>query len=67
MAAARTAIKLMKDAHAEGQLRIADNEANWLDMMIDTLDDLPEDEGTFIAEQVAMADAAKFLPAEYGL
>ena len=52
---------------ATGRLRIADNEVGWLDMMTDTLDDLPEDEGEFIAEQLAMADADKFLPAEYGL
>jgi methanol--5-hydroxybenzimidazolylcobamide Co-methyltransferase len=67
VAAARTAIRLMQEAHADGALRIADNEANWLEMLTDTLDDLPEDEGAFIAEQVAMADPEKFLPGEYGL
>ena len=33
----------------------------------DTLDDLPEDEGEVISQQLMMADATKFLPAEYGL
>lgn len=67
VAVARRAIDLMEDAHAAGKLRIADNEINWLDLMRDALDDLPDDEGDFIDEQLALADASRFLPAEYGL
>jgi methanol--5-hydroxybenzimidazolylcobamide Co-methyltransferase len=67
LAVARKAIELMRDAHAAGQLRIAENEADWLDNLTDELDELPEDEGAFIARQLALADQTKFLPAEYGL
>ena len=67
VAAARKAVELMRDAHNDGRLRIADNEISWLDIMTDALDDLPDDEGEFISEQIAMADPTKFLPAEYGL
>lgn len=31
------------------------------------LEDLPSDEGDFIDRQMALADASKYLPAEYGL
>jgi methanol--5-hydroxybenzimidazolylcobamide Co-methyltransferase len=67
VAVARKAIELMRDAHAAGQLRIAENEADWLDNLTDSLDDLPENEDEFISQQVALADRSKFLPAEYGL
>lgn len=67
VAVARKAVELMTEAQADGQLRIAENELGWLEMMSDTLDDLPEDEGEFISQQLVMADATKFLPAEYGL
>jgi methanol--5-hydroxybenzimidazolylcobamide Co-methyltransferase len=67
VAVARKAVELMTEAQADGQLRIAENELGWLEMMTDTLDDLPEDEDEFISQQLVMADATKFLPAEYGL
>jgi len=64
---ARKAIDLLSAAHAQGKLRIAANEVSWFDNLRDTLDELPEDESEFIAQQLAQADKAKFLPAEYGL
>jgi methanol--5-hydroxybenzimidazolylcobamide Co-methyltransferase len=67
VAVARRAVELMTEAQADGQLRIAANELPWLEMMTDTLDDLPGDEGNFISQQLVMADTTKFLPAEYGL
>jgi methanol--5-hydroxybenzimidazolylcobamide Co-methyltransferase len=67
LAVARKAIELMRDAHADGKLRIAENEADWLDNMTDALDDLPADEEQFIAGQLTTVDRTKFLPAEYGL
>jgi methanol--5-hydroxybenzimidazolylcobamide Co-methyltransferase len=66
-AAARKAVELLGEAHAAGELRIAPNEAGWLDRMQETLDDLPEDESEFIASQLAAADRSRFLPQEYGL
>jgi hypothetical protein len=35
--------------------------------MQDTLDDLPDSESAFIAQQSALADRSRFLPEEYGL
>jgi methanol--5-hydroxybenzimidazolylcobamide Co-methyltransferase len=67
VAVARKAVSLMRAAHQAGQLAIAENEAGWFDILDDTLDDLPTDEGEFISQQLALADPAKFLPAEYGL
>lgn len=67
VAVARRSIELMRDAHAEGRLKIAENEVDWLDNMTDTLDDLPESEEEFISQQLAVADMEKFIPAEYGL
>jgi len=67
VAVARKAVSLMRDAHEAGQLYIAANEADWFDIMTDTLDQLPENEEQFISQQIAMADSSKFIPAEYGL
>ena len=67
VAVARKAIELMRSAYSVGKLRIAPNEVVWFDTLQDTLDELPESESEFIAEQLALADKTKFLPAEYGL
>ena len=67
VAVSRKAVSLMRAAHEAGQLHIADNEVGWFDILDDALDDLPADEGEFISRQLAVADPAKFLPAEYGL
>lgn len=67
IAVARRAIQLMGDAYEAGKLKLASTEVAWFDLMTDALDEMPEDEDAFIAEQVAAADPTKFLPAEYGL
>lgn len=67
IAVARTACDLMAKAHAAKKLKIAANEANWLDTMRESLDELPQSEEEFIAQQLAVADKSKFLPKEYGL
>jgi methanol--5-hydroxybenzimidazolylcobamide Co-methyltransferase len=67
VAVARKAVALMKDAHENGRLHIAENEVVWLDTMNDSLDDLPESEIEFISQQLAVADREKFIPAEYDL
>ena len=67
VAVARRAIDLMRDASAAGRLKVAANEADWLDTMSEALDGLPESEQEFVAAQLAAADSSKFLPTEYGL
>lgn len=67
VAVARKALDILRGAHGQGQLRLAAHEVQWFDMMQDTLDDMPDDEGAFIDQQLAAADRTRFLPAEYGL
>jgi methanol--5-hydroxybenzimidazolylcobamide Co-methyltransferase len=66
-AVARKAVEMLRRAHAQGKLRIVPNELPWFDTMQDTLDQLPESESEFIAQQLARADRSRFLPEEYGL
>ncbi len=67
IAVAHTACDLMAAAHAARKLKIAPNEADWLDNLREALDELPASEEEFIAAQLAVADQSKFLAAEYGL
>ena len=67
VAAARCAIDLLRAGHAAGLLKIARRELGFLDSMTAQLDELPADEGAFIARQMSLADPAKYLPVEYGL
>jgi methanol--5-hydroxybenzimidazolylcobamide Co-methyltransferase len=67
VAVARRAIALLREGHAAKKVRIAAREIGWLDLMEQSLDELPSDENAFIEEQLALADRTKFLPQEYGL
>jgi methanol---5-hydroxybenzimidazolylcobamide Co-methyltransferase len=67
VAAARCAVACLKNGYAAGRLRIAGRELRFLDSMTAQLDELPSDEDAFIVQQRALADASKYLPAEYGL
>jgi methanol--5-hydroxybenzimidazolylcobamide Co-methyltransferase len=67
VSAARCAISLLRAGHAVGRLKIATREVGFLDSMAAQLDELPTDEGAFIDQQMALADRAKYIPAEYDL
>jgi methanol--5-hydroxybenzimidazolylcobamide Co-methyltransferase len=67
VAAAHKAIELLKSAHIQGKLQIEPNEVVWFDNMLQELDDLPDSEPEFIAQQLARADHSKFYPEEYDL
>jgi methanol--5-hydroxybenzimidazolylcobamide Co-methyltransferase len=67
VAAARCAVGLIRTGHAEGRLKIVPREIVFLDSMEAQLDGLPADESSFISMQMAAADPAKYIPAEYGL
>lgn len=67
VAAARCAVDLLRTAHNAGRLKIAPREVCFLDTMTAQLDEFPTDEAAFIAQQMALADSSKYLPAEYGL
>lgn len=67
VAVARKAIELLRDAHTEGKLHIEPIEVAWFDRMQHSLDELPESESEFIAQQLAVADGSRFIPGEYDL
>lgn len=67
VAAARTALALLREGTVSGYLRLDPREIPWLDSMQRALDELPPDEATFIAQQSERADPEKWIPAEYGL
>jgi methanol--5-hydroxybenzimidazolylcobamide Co-methyltransferase len=67
VAAARCAVDLLRTAHNAGRLKIVPREVCFLDTMSAQLDEFPADEPAFIAQQMALADSSKYLPAEYGL
>jgi len=66
-AAALEAIAVLREGSEAGCLRIAEREKDWLESMEESVGGLPEKEDDFIADQLAVADTEKFLPAEYGL
>jgi methanol--5-hydroxybenzimidazolylcobamide Co-methyltransferase len=67
IAAARTAVALIRAGHAAGKVRLAPREVPWLDRMDKVLDAIPADEDAFIAEMMGEVDTSKFTPADYGL
>jgi methanol--5-hydroxybenzimidazolylcobamide Co-methyltransferase len=67
VAAGRCALDLITRAHSEGRLKLPAREVPFLDSMREQLDAFPDDEAQFIAQQRAVADSSRYLPAEYGL
>ena len=66
-AVAREAIRLIRDARAQGRLKLNDRETPYLDMMTDALDGMPDTADAFVPQQIGMLDTTKFVPAEYEL
>jgi methanol--5-hydroxybenzimidazolylcobamide Co-methyltransferase len=66
-AVALEAVRLMKEAHQTGKLKITPRELPWLDRIKAAVSDLPEDENEFISDMMETVDASKYNPAEYGL
>ncbi len=60
-------IREIREAHADGRLHIAANEAKWVDRLSKAADSLPESEDAFIAEMMPVLADAPYLPGEYGL
>jgi methanol---5-hydroxybenzimidazolylcobamide Co-methyltransferase len=66
-AAARAALRLMRDGHRDGALKLHPREVPWLDRMEKTLDTLPASEAEFIAQMMGTVDTTKFQAADYAL
>ena len=67
IAAGREAIRILRDTHKSGALKMSDREAGWLDRLEDELDDLPDTEEAFVEEMMEEVDTEKFIPADYDL
>jgi methanol--5-hydroxybenzimidazolylcobamide Co-methyltransferase len=66
-AAARTALRLMRQGRQHGQLKLHPREVPWLDRIEASLDTLPTEESRFMDEMMGEVDTAKFVAADYGL
>ncbi len=66
-AAAVTALRLIRQAHQDGALKLAARELPWLDRLQKALDSLPNSESQFIDEMMGRVSKEKFRPVDYGL
>ena len=66
-AAGLTALGLMRAAHQEGALKLHPREVPYLDRLQATLETVPDQEDTFIAEMMAEVDTSRFNAQDYGL
>jgi methanol--5-hydroxybenzimidazolylcobamide Co-methyltransferase len=62
-AAALTAVKLLR----EGDVKIPEREAGWLDTMEEAVNALPAREGDFINQMLGLVDTTKFVAKDYEL
>jgi len=64
-AAALMALRLMREAHADGALKILPREVPWLDRLRNAVEALPSGETEFIDRMMARVDTRKFVAADY--
>jgi methanol--5-hydroxybenzimidazolylcobamide Co-methyltransferase len=66
-AAALTALRLIRQAHHGGCLKLPPREVPWLERLQTALESLPEDESQFIDLMMSRVDTTRFRAAEYDL
>ncbi|HXR03583.1 MAG TPA: methyltransferase MtaB domain-containing protein [Verrucomicrobiae bacterium] len=66
-AAALTAVRLLREAHQEGRLKIHPREIPWLDRIQKAVETIPANESEFIGEMMGAVDATKFVAGDYNL
>lgn len=64
---AKVSLDILQRAVDNKELELDDREENWLDMLRDQVDEIPEDEEEFIAEMKDEVDDTKYRPEEYGI
>lgn len=64
-AAALTALRLMRDAHKDGALKLHPREVPYLDRLQKTVEALPSKESEFIGEMMGEVDTTKFNAEDY--
>ncbi|MEJ5170614.1 MAG: methyltransferase MtaB domain-containing protein [Fimbriimonadales bacterium] len=67
IAAARTALICIQEAHRENRLRLAHNELPWLDIMQRAIEDAPDEESDFVELVLPTLDQSKFRAVDYDL
>lgn len=67
LAAVRSTLSELRQAHSRGALKIAARELRWLDTLQAQADALPAEEDELISEVLGAAEPLTFLPQEYGL
>ena len=65
--AAPTAIRLLREARADGRLKTRPNELSWLDRIEKTVETIPENEAEFSGEMMGSVDTTTFVAADYDL
>ncbi len=65
--AALTALRLMREGHHGGRLKIHPRELPWLERIAKTVEALPATESEFIDEMMGQVDTTRFVPTDYGL
>jgi hypothetical protein len=61
------AVKILKDAHVNGSVTIAEQELTYLDSVAVSLEEMPDSEEEFISEMMDEVDTDKFIAGDYGL
>ncbi len=64
---AKVSLDILQRAVDNKELTLDEREENWIDMLRDQVDEIPEDEEAFIAEMKEEVDDTKYSPAEYGI
>jgi methanol--5-hydroxybenzimidazolylcobamide Co-methyltransferase len=67
VAAGLEAVTILADAYKSGFVRIPDREVCWLSTLREGLEDLPDDEETFVENMMAVVDTSTFRPQDYEL
>jgi len=66
-AAGLTAVAVLKEAYATGQLKLPPREVAMLDIIQDSIAELPATESAFIDLMMGQIDQSKFVARDYGL
>ncbi len=66
-AGALEALALIDEEHKAGRLRLGEMEVPWVQMLKDTIGELPDNEDAFVKQVLPTLDVSKFRPEEYGL
>lgn len=66
-AAALTAVRLIREGHRDGRLKVHPRELPWLDRLQKAVETIPASEAEFVAEMMGEVDTTKFIARDYGL